>query len=46
MIRMLAVCFTLSLLTDLRDEFIELRNEVKDTLLYVQLVLEAGTWPL
>lgn len=28
---------------DLRDEFIEFRNEVKDTLLYVQLVLEAET---
>ena len=46
MIRMLAVCVTLSLLTDLRDEFLEFRNEVKDTMLYVQLVLEAGTWPL
>ncbi len=50
MIRMLAVCVTLSLslslLPDLRDEFLEFRNEVKDTMLYVQLVLEAGTWPL
>jgi hypothetical protein len=27
---------------DLRDEFVEFRNEVKETLLYVQLVLEAG----